>query len=142
MVLLFYTISEVYTIFGMVSDVGIVLTQHGEKTSAVFYHDMLNYVSAHSVYFKMIFSPHNTSGLYQNLLKMYIGIERMVLSEQLGTDYPESDLTCVVRYHVNGCFAVIADWVTTGFDQSQDYIVKMLSELDKGLRAYLSSRNR
>lgn len=125
----------------ILSDVGFMLTQRSEKTPNAFYHDILNYVSEHSGYFKMILSPHNTSKLYLSLLKIFIGIESLILSEQLGSDYPKSVLTSVVRYHVNGCFAVIADWVTTGLEQSQDYIVKMLSELDKSIQAYLRNQN-
>ncbi len=125
----------------ILSDVAGMLTQRGENTPSAFYHDMLNYVSEHAVYFKMIFSPYNTSGLYQNLLNMFIGIEGLVLSEQLGSDYPEHILTFVVRYHVNGCFAVIADWLTSGFERSQDYIVQMLSDLDKSIWAYLRSQH-
>ena len=121
-------------------EVGVLLTQHGEKTPATFYYDILNYVSEHTVYFKMIFSPHNTSHLYQNMLKLFIGYEGLYLSEQLGPDYPESVLTCVIRYHVNGRFAVIADWVTTGLERPQEYIVKTLSELDKSIYAYLRSQ--
>lgn len=125
----------------ILSDVAAMLTQRGEKTPAVFFQEMLTYVSEHSVYFKMVFSPYNTSGLFQNLLKTFIGLERLVLSEQLGSDYRESVLTCVARYHVNGCFAVIADWVSTDLEQSQDYIVNTLSELDKNTRTYLKSLN-
>ena len=125
----------------ILSDVAGMLTQRGENTPSAFYHDMLNYVSEHAVYFTMIFSPYNTSGLYQNLLNMFIGIEGLVLSEQLGSDYPEHILTFVVRYHVNGCFAVIADWLTSGFERSQDYIVQMLSDLDKSIWAYLRSQH-
>ena len=121
-------------------EVGVLLTQHGEKTPATFYYDILNYVSEHTVYFKMIFSPHNTSRLYQNILKLFIGYEGLFLSEQFGPDYPESVLTCVIRYHVNGCFAVIADWITTGLERPQEYIVKTLSELDKSIYAYLRSQ--
>ena len=62
------------------------------------------------------------------------------VSEQLGPDYPESVLTCVIRYHVNGCFAVIADWITTDLERPQEYIVKTLSELDKSIYAYLRSQ--
>ncbi|WP_316607310.1 TetR/AcrR family transcriptional regulator [uncultured Ruminococcus sp.] len=124
----------------ILSEVGVLLTQHDEKPPATFYYDILNYVSEHTVYFKMIFSPHNTSRLYQNLLKLFIGYEALFLSEQLGPDYPESVLTCVIRYHVNGCFAVIADWVTTDLEYPQEYIVKTLSELDKSIHAYLRSQ--
>lgn len=124
----------------ILSDVGILLTQHGEKPPASFYYDILNYMSEHSVYFKMIFSPHNTSRLYQNLLKLFIGYEGLVLSEHFGPDYPESVLSCVIRYHMNGCFAVIADWITTGLERPQEYIVKTLSELDKSIYAYLKSQ--
>lgn len=133
---------EIYDVYEQLtkkflSDVGIMLMERGEKTAAVFYHNMLNYVSEHSVYFKMIFSSHSTSGLYLDLLE----IECLVFSEQLGSGYPESVLTCDIRYHVNGCFAVIADWVMTGFEQSQDYIVNMLSVLDKSIRTYLKSQH-
>ena len=121
-------------------EVGVLLTQHGEKTPATFYYDILNYVSEHTVYFKMIFSPHNTSRLYQSILKLFIGYEGLFLSEQFGPDYPESVLSCVIRYHVNGCFAVIADWVTTGLERPQEYIVKTLSELDKSIYTYLRSQ--
>ena len=121
-------------------EVGVLLTQHGEKTPATFYYDILNYVTEHAVYFKMIFIPHNTSRLYQNLLKLFIGYEGLFLSEQFGPDYPESVLTCVIRYHVNGCFAVIADWITTGLERPQEYIVKTLSALDKSIYAYLRSQ--
>ena len=124
----------------ILSEVGVLLTQHDEKPPATFYYDILNYVSEHTVYFKMIFSPHNTSRLYQNLLKLFIGYEALFLSEQLGPDYPESVLTCVIRYHVNGCFAVIADWITTDLKYPQEYIVKTLSELDKSIYAYLRSQ--
>ena len=121
-------------------EVGVLLTQHSKKTPATFYYDILNYVSEHTVYFKMIFSPHNTSRLYQNILKLFIGYEGLFLSEQFGPDYPESVLTCVIRYHVNGCFAVIADWITTDLEYPQEYIVKTLSELDKSIHAYLRSQ--
>ena len=121
----------------ILSEVGVLLTQHGEKSPATFYHDILNYISEHSVYFKMIFSPHNTSSLYQNLLKLFIGYEGLFLSEQFGPDYPESVLTCAIRYHVNGCFAVIADWIMTDLAHPQEYIVKTLSEFDKNIYAYL-----
>ena len=124
----------------ILSEVGVLLTQHDEKPPATFYYDILNYVTEHAVYFKMIFSPHNTSRLYQNLLKLFIGYEGLFLSEQFGPDYPESVLTCVIRYHVNGCFAVIADWVTTDLEYPQEYIVKTLSELDKSIYAYLRSQ--
>lgn len=124
----------------ILSEVGVLLTQHDEKPPATFYYDILNYVTEHAVYFKMIFSPHNTSRLYQNLLKLFIGYEGLFLSEQFGPDYPESVLTCVIRYHVNGCFAVIADWITTGLERPQEYIVKTLSELDKSIYAYLRSQ--
>lgn len=125
----------------ILSDVGILMTQRAEKTPADFYKDILKYVADHSVYFKMIFSPHNTSELYQKLLNMFIGITRLVLSEQLGADYPENLLALAARYHANGYFAVIADWVMTDFQQPQDFIIKTLSGLDKSMQTYLKENN-
>lgn len=124
----------------ILSDAGLLITQRGGQTPAEFYEDLLQYVTGHSVYFKMIFSPYNTGELYQNLLTMFTGIECLVLSEQLGPDYSEKRLTCVTRYLVNGYFAVIADWVANGFREPQAFIIETLSGLDKSIQAYLKSQ--
>lgn len=123
----------------ILSDIGLLITELGEESPTKFYYNILKYVKDHPVYFKMIFSPHNTNALYQNLLKMFIGLERMIMSEKLGTNLSEYVLISVIRYHVNGCFAVIADWVMNGFKQPQEYIIEMLSRFDESIQEYLKN---
>ena len=43
---------------------GEIITEQGAKTTFEVYPDTFKYIKENPVIFKMIFSPHNTSGLY------------------------------------------------------------------------------
>ena len=88
----------------------------------------------------MIFSPHNTGVLNQKLQKMFEGIKRMVWSETIGTDFKDAKVESVIHYHASGCFAVISDWVTSDFSHSQEYIINILSGLEKSTQSYLEAQ--
>ncbi|MBQ1839629.1 MAG: TetR/AcrR family transcriptional regulator [Ruminococcus sp.] len=135
----FLDIYDVYEKLEMtiLSDIGLIMTSHDGKAPLALYTDILTYVKAHPQYFGMICSPHNTSGLYQKLLKMFIGVKRMITQERLHTEQLDSAALSVIRYHANGCFAVIADWVLHDFGQPEEFIIRTLSGLDESAHAYL-----
>ena len=126
----------------ILSDVGMIITEYGEKTSEELYRAVLKYIADHPAYCKLVFSPHNTGVLYQKLLKMFDGVRRLVLTEQLGIDFSDTNADTVIRYHANGCFSVISNWVMTGFEQPQSAIIQTLSWLDKNVQDYLGSRTK
>lgn len=122
----------------ILSELILLITEYGEKMNFEVYPAVFKYIMDNPKYFKMIFSPHNTSTLYQKILKNVEGLNRMIWSEKYGVDIKDSLVTCVIRYHSNGCLAVIAGWVLNDFEESADFITKTLSELDKTTQAYLS----
>lgn len=123
----------------ILSDVALVITEYGALAKSDFYPAFFKYIKDNPTYFKMIFSPHNTSTLYLKILKMFEGLNCVMCSEKFGVDINDSRIDSVVRYHSNGCLAIIAGWVLSGFKQSDDFIIKTLSGLDNSTRGYLAS---
>ena len=124
----------------ILSDLMLIITEQGEKLNYEVYTVVFKYITDNPKYFRMIFSPHNTSTLYQKVLKMVEGLNRVIWSEKYGVDIKDDLVSCVIRYHSNGCLSIIAGWVLSGFKESSDFIIKTLSELDKNTQDYLSAR--
>lgn len=124
----------------ILSDLMLIITEQGEKLNYEVYPVVFKYIMENPKYFRMIFSPHNNSTLYQKVLKMVEGLNRLIWSEKYGVDINDNLVSCVIRYHSNGCLSIIAGWVLSGFKESSDFIIKTLSELDKNTQDYLSSK--
>lgn len=123
----------------ILSELGLLITQHGSKTNYEVYAEVFKYIKDNSVYFKMIFSPHSSSALYWKVQKMVEGLNRVIWSESFEIDMNDSRVDCAIRYHSNGCLAIIGGWVQSGFAQSEEFIAKMLGGLDKSTQDYLHS---
>lgn len=136
---------DIYDVFEQLEkdilyEIGLLITEHGDKPSGELYHAVLKYVTDNPKYFKMIISPHNTSALYNKLLKMFEGVMRLIWTEQLNVDFSDAMAESVIRYHANGCFAVISDWAATDFELSQALIIQALSGLDTSTLSYLKTQ--
>ena len=124
----------------ILSDLMLIITEQGEKLNYEVYPVVFKYITDNPKYFRMIFSPHNTSTLYHKVLKMVEGLNRVIWSEKYGVEIKDSLVSCVIRYHSNGCLAIIAGWVLSDFKEPENHIIKTLSELDKNTQDYLSAK--
>lgn len=124
----------------ILTELGLLITEHGVKTTFEVYPVVFRYIKEHSAYFKMIFSPHSTSTLYCKILKMVEGLNRVIWAERFGVDMNDGKIDSVIRYHSNGMLAIIAGWVLSDFVQSDDDIIETLSGLDKSTQEYLKKQ--
>ena len=138
----FVDIYDVYRQFEtmVLLQLGELITEYGSKTIFEVYPVVFKYITENPVIFKMIFSPHNTSGMYQKLLKMFEGLNRLIWAENLGVDMNDRRVKSAIRYHSNGTLAIVANWVLNDFDLPQTYIIQTLSGLDKSTQAYLKEQ--
>ena len=138
----FVDIYDVYRQFEtmVLLQLGELITEYGSKTIFEVYPVVFKYITENPVIFKMIFSPHNTSGMYQKLLKMVEGLNRLIWAENLGVDMNDRRVKSAIRYHSNGTLAIVANWVLNDFDLPQTYIIQTLSGLDKSTQAYLKEQ--
>ena len=138
----FVDIYDVYSQFEtmVLLQLGELITEYGSKTIFEVYPVVFKYITENPVIFKMIFSPHNTSGMYQKLLKMVEGLNRLIWAENLGVDMNDRRVKSAIRYHSNGTLAIVANWVLNDFDLPQTYIIQTLSGLDKTTQAHLKEQ--
>ena len=135
---------DIYDIYeqlekSVLREIGLLITEYGENATFEIYPVFFKYIMENPKIFKMIFSPHNTTMLYMKLLNMVEGLNRVIWSEKFGVDIYDSRIQYVIRYHSNGCLAIIGGWVLSDFEQSKDFIVKMLADLDRSTQSYLST---
>ena len=123
----------------ILSELGILITEYGANSTSEVYADVCDYIMENPNYFKMIFSPHASTALYWKVQNMVEGLNRMMWSEILDVAMNDSRIDNAIRYHSNGCLAVIGNWVRSNFSQPEDAIVKTLKGLDAGTQAYLKA---
>lgn len=121
-------------------ELGEMITEHGPKTTSEVYSVVFKYIKENPEIFKMIFSPNATHALYVKLQKMVEGLNRTIWSESFGVKMNDKRLLYAIRYHSNGTFAIVADWVLNDFDQPEEFINDMLVGLDDNTRKYLKSQ--
>ena len=135
----YYDIYDVYEHIEktVLIDLGEIITGEGIKLEYEVYPAVFEYIQENPKIFKMIFSPHNNVPLYQKLLQTVEGLNRLIWAESFGVNMDDSRVGCAIKYHSNGCLAIVADWVISDFEKPQSFIIEALSGFDKGTQTYL-----
>lgn len=123
----------------IMSELGLLITEHGANLTFEVYGAVCDYIRENPTYFKMIFSPHSPSALYWKVQNMVEGLNRVLWSESFDVAMNDIRIDCAIRYHSNGCLAVIGDWVKNDFSLPEDAVVKTLKGLDAGTQTYLKA---
>ena len=135
---------DVYDIYeqlenAVLTELGLIITEHGVKTTFEVYPVVFRYIKDNPAIFKMVFGPKGPASLYMKILNMVEGLNRTIWSERFGVDMNDERVVCAIRYHSNGTMAIVGNWVMTDFAQSQDSVIQMLTGLDRSTQAYLAS---
>ena len=62
--------------------------------------------------------------------KILEGLLQKIESEKIGTTIKDIKLSYQTSYRAQGCIAVLSRWIFEGNDQTKEFIIKVLSELD------------
>ena len=123
----------------VLTELGLLITEHGVKTTFEVYPVVFGYIKDNPEIFKMVFGTNSPGSIYRKILNMVEGLNRTIWSERFGVDMKDERVVCAIRYHSNGTMAIVGNWVMNDFAQSQDFVIQMLSGLDKSTQAYLTS---
>lgn len=102
-----------------------------------FFEHLIAYIDENRTVFRLIFSPNSTGQLQKKFNKLIEGIFRLVASEKQNTTLNSSRLAYQTCYRSSACIAVIERWVCADFQESKDFIVKTLSELDRNTEQFM-----
>ena len=118
-------------------ELGEIITEQGIKSKFEVYPAVFEYIKKNPKIFKMIFSPNNNVPLRRKLITMVEGLNRVIWSESLGVAMDDSMVECAIKYHSNGCLAIIENWVLSDFKQPQSFIIEALSGFDNSTMVFL-----
>jgi len=138
----YYDIYDLYekTEKEILSELGFLILRYQENRAEDFASGMVDYISDNPKIFKMIFSPHNTGEIRNKFGNMIEGLFRLIQSEKNDTDLNDLSLSYYCGYQASGCIAIFEKWVNEGLNQSKDFIVKSITELNRHTDEFIAAQ--
>ena len=136
---------DVYDLYDKIEEdtlveLGLLVLRLEELPAEKVFSHFMEYISENRKLFRMIFSPNTTGQLRSKLGKLIEGLLLQINSEKLGKDITDKELSYISCYRAQGCLAVIAKWVTGGFEEPQELIIKTVSSLDSSTEMLFESQ--
>ena len=105
-----------------------------ENSISQLMNSIIFYISEHKQLVRLLFSDHGDPG-FQNKLLLATQHWTMPLWQSRRPDYDAEALSSLHIYIVSGCMAVIRQWITGGFKESEEEISSMLEKLSASTSA-------
>ena len=127
---------DVYDIYDKVKndifvELGLLILQYEKLKPEEFYKEFVTYVDENRKLFEMIFSPNNSGQIRDTFYEMMEGLFRKMQTEKHEVKLSDIKYKYVSHYHAFGLISIIEKWVKDGFEQPADFIVNIISEIDK-----------
>ena len=108
---------------------GLLMLELEERSADEFFRKIIGYISENRSIFGMVFSPNTTGQLRGELSETIKGVFMQKQLEK-GGSLSETELSYMCSYRAQGCIAVIADWVQSGYKEPEEQITGIISKLD------------
>ena len=105
-----------------------------ENSISQLMNSIIFYISEHKQLVRLLFSDHGDPG-FQNKLLLATQHWTMPMWQSRRPDYDAEALSSLHIYIVSGCMAVIQQWITGGFKESEEEISSMLEKLSASTSA-------
>lgn len=134
---------DVYDLYDKVEDellveMGLLILRLADSSADKVFSDLISYIGENRAMFKMIFSPNSSGTLRDKFSKLIEGLLRQIQAEKQHSDISDNALEYRNCYRAQGCIAVISKWVLSDFGESEDFIVGIISELDRNTERLIS----
>ncbi len=117
-------------------DMGLMVLRLQEVPKETFFKEFVKIILENKAVFGMVFSPNNTTALLEKFSHSIEGLILNMLSEQCESDVNDTALRYRACYHARGCLAVLGRWVNEGYTESEDEIVRIISDLFKSIDSF------
>ena len=89
---------------------------------------------------RMIVCPNTTWQLKSKIDKLLSGLFLKMQSEKQSADINDHVVSYQAYYRSHGCMSVIFKWVADNFSEPKDFIIKVLSELDRNTEKFIVNK--
>ncbi len=126
---------DVYDLYDKVEqeilvDWSMLILKLEELDTDEFFSQLVDHIYEKRDVFTMIFSFNTPIELRSKIFKSLEGLFKQMAAEKLDTDLKDDTLSFRTNYRSMGCISVMVKWVSEGYKQPKEFIVKLISELD------------
>lgn len=121
-------------------DLGLMVLELQELPSDQFFKHLIDYIDENRTVFIMIFSPNTTGKLRDKFGNLIEGLFLQVQAEKQHANIKDVTLSYRTRYRAQGVVSILDKWVCDGFNQSKDFIIESVFELDKNTEKLINTK--
>ena len=121
-------------------DLGLMVLELQNLSSDEFFAHLIDYIDDNRTLFTMVFCPNTTGKMLQKFSKCLDGLFRQLEAEKKHTDIMDVTLSYRTFYRSQGCLAIIGKWINGGFEESKEFIVATISELDRNTEKIITAK--
>ncbi|MBQ3887973.1 MAG: TetR/AcrR family transcriptional regulator [Clostridia bacterium] len=121
-------------------EMGLLILRLEELPSEKFFSYLISYIDENRAIFRMIVCPNTTWQLKSKIDKLLSGLFLKMQSEKQSADINDHVVSYQAHYRSHGCMAVIFKWVADNFSEPKDFIIKVLSELDRNTEKFIVNK--
>lgn len=126
---------DVYDLYDKVEqeilvDWSMLILKLEEMDTDEFFGHLVDHIYEKQNVFTMIFSYNASVQLRDKIFRSLEGLFKQMSAEKLDTGLGDDTLSFQTHYRSLGCISVLGKWVSEGYKQSKEFIVKIISELD------------
>lgn len=121
-------------------DLGLMVLELQELPSDQFFKHLIDYIDENRTVFIMIFSPNTTGKLRDKFGNLIEGLFLQVQAEKQHANIKDVTLSYRTRYRAQGVVSILDKWVCDGFNQSKDFIIESVFELDKNTENLINTK--
>ncbi len=136
---------DVYDLYDKIEEdllveLGLLVLRLEDLSSEQFFTQLIDYIDENRAVFRMVFSPNSTGYLREKFGKCLEGLFRKLEAEKQNSNLKDIILCYRTSYRSQGCIAVLAKWVTGGFAEPKEQIVRIISELDRNTEKLINPK--
>ena len=121
-------------------DLGLMVLELQELPSDQFFKHLIDYIDENRTVFIMIFSPNTTGKLRDKFGNLIEGLFLQVQAEKQHANIKDVTLSYRTRYRAQGVVSILDKWVCDGFNQSKDFVIESVFELDKNTEKLINTK--
>jgi AcrR family transcriptional regulator len=126
----------------VVSELNDIIMQNYSQPPDYFYKIIFEYIMENKQICHMLFGT-NAEGSF--MVRLNILFEEKCI-ETWCKDWKQSEISeelkYNVRYHVQGCLAIISKWVESNFTYSMSELIKIISDIDRSTEYYVMKKQK
>ena len=121
----------------LISEIHSIIEKDYHLNLAECYRLLTEYVYEHQSLSRLLFIGENSYSVIHLLTEEFHESCRCYWQRMLGVDCISKELDFTIRYHVQGCFALIRHWCENDFDLSIEAMTAMITNIDSAVTTYV-----